>query len=71
MPLETFKQRMDSMIRRIRNSEKAVGFDRIYMPGEIEYEKNLELQKTGIPVNEKVITELNDLAASLNISERL
>jgi len=71
MPLETFKKRMDSMIRRIRNSEKAVGFDRIYMPGEIEYEKTLELQKTGIPVNEKVIAELNDLAASLNISERL
>jgi LDH2 family malate/lactate/ureidoglycolate dehydrogenase len=71
MPLETFKQRMDSMIRRIRNSEKAKGFDRIYMPGEIEHEKTLELQKTGIPVNDKVISQLNDLAASLDISERL
>ncbi|MDI3534579.1 MAG: hypothetical protein PWQ82_944 [Thermosediminibacterales bacterium] len=71
MSLETFKHRMDSMIQRIRNSKKAEGVDRIYMPGEIEYLKSKELIEKGITVNEKVIKELNDLAENLGISDRL
>ncbi|MDK2836484.1 MAG: hypothetical protein PWP21_1261, partial [Thermosediminibacterales bacterium] len=71
MSLETFKRRMDSMIQRIRNSKKAEGVDRIYMPGEIEYLKSKELIEKGITVNEKVIKELNDLAENLGISDRL
>ena len=69
--MEKFQEKMDIMIQKIRNSKKAVGFERIYMPGEIEYEKNTELLKNGIKLNENVINELNGLAKHLEISIHL
>lgn len=69
MSIDDFKERMDMMVRRIKESNKAAGVNRIYMPGEIEYEKNIELQKTGITLTEEVVNELNDLAERLGISE--
>lgn len=71
MEIKEFKDRMDCMIQNIKNSKKAVGFDRIYMPGEIEYDKNMELLERGITVNEKVMNQLKDLAESLEISDFL
>src|SRR6266542_5733320 len=39
MPVERFKERMDQIIREIRDSEKAAGAERIYLPGEKEWER--------------------------------
>jgi len=71
MEIKEFKDRMDCMIQNIKNSKKAVGFERIYMPGEIEYDKNMELLEKGIMVNEKVVNQLNELAENLGIRDRL
>lgn len=68
MDINTFKTRMDSMIQSIRESKKAVGFDRIFMPGEIEYEKSKDLSVKGIPVNQAVLEELNTLATALGVA---
>lgn len=67
MPINAFNERMDDMIKSIRNSEKAEGVSRIYMPGEIEYEKSIETRKNGIAVNEKVVKELNELAKNFGV----
>ena len=67
MSIEDFKERMDTMVRTIRESTKAPGVDRIYMPGEIEYEKSIDLRKTGITLAAAVVSELNDLAESLGV----
>lgn len=36
MPMAEFKQRMDTMIERLKASEAAEGFDEVLMPGEPE-----------------------------------
>jgi len=38
---------------------------RIYVPGEIEYEKSVARQRDGIPLETPTVEELNVLAASL------
>lgn len=57
-PLEEFKSRIDQMIREIRQIPLAEGFERIYLPGEIEYEKTAEREQYGIPLSDSVIQEL-------------
>lgn len=71
LDIDNFQEKMDSMIENIKNSKKAAGFDRIYMPGEIEHKKNAELLLKGITLNKNVINELNGLAKHLGISIHL
>ena len=53
IPVDEFKSRMDEMIRQIKSSEPAKGFDRVYLPGEPEFEEKEKRLKTGvIPVNQ-------------------
>ena len=59
MNLEDFKERMDYLYRRVVDSEKMHGVDRIYFPGEIEQLREKERLKTGIPLVEAEITGLN------------
>lgn len=68
--VETFKTLVDNMIRGIRNTPLAEGFERIYSPGEPEAEAQAR-HKHGVPVLKDVIVELNQLAAELSVSERL
>ena len=67
MPLEKFKYRMDSLIRYIKESPKAKGFDRIYLPGEMELEKEEEARKEGVILAETVLNSLQKLASNLDI----
>ncbi|MDD4146615.1 MAG: Ldh family oxidoreductase [Clostridia bacterium] len=69
MPIDEFKQRMDQMIQNIRNSKVAAGFNRIYMPGEIEYEKSKKIRAQGITIDETVFRNLNELAQKLGVPE--
>jgi len=61
MPLDQFKQLMDSYIGSIKKSKKAKGVSRIYLPGEIEFEKEKENLAEGIELNESVVSDLNQL----------
>lgn len=56
--LDSFKDRMDQMIEEIRNIPLAHGYDRIYLPGEIEYERSKKLAIEGIPLSKNVLDEL-------------
>lgn len=58
-PLEEFKRRIDQMIREIRQIPLAEGFEKIYMPGELEHEKAEERRMNGIPLNGSVLQELD------------
>lgn len=59
MSLDDFKARMDYLYRRVVDSEKMVGVDRIYYPGEIEQLTQEERMKTGIPYVQAEIDALN------------
>ncbi|QKY70410.1 Ldh family oxidoreductase [Lentibacillus sp. CBA3610] len=69
--LDTFKNRMDTMAREIKQVPAAKGFDKIYLPGEIENERARERQKSGIPLTEAAIDELHAVAEAFGISTRL
>ena len=70
-PVEAFKGEMDRVIREIRESKRMEGVDRIWLPGEMEYERIRERREHGIPLAPIVVANLRQLAAELNLSDRL
>ena len=62
-----FKRDMDAELNGFRTSGKAPGQERIYVAGEIEYEKTLAHRTHGIPVHVKVWDGLEKLAAELGV----
>lgn len=62
---------MASLIDVIRNSPRAPGVDRIYLPGEIEWLKEREYRQSGVPIPVKVLKDLQDLAAELGAAVSL
>ena len=71
VPLDVFKSRMDEMIRDVRRSPKAKGSDRIYLPGEMEWEKYDKATKSGIPLPEDVVENLRGLADDLGMEFKM
>ena len=55
MPVEEFKQRMDVQIRQMRDSDKAKGVDRVYLPGEIELERKEHFLRDGIAFATQIV----------------
>lgn len=62
-----FKADMDRELRMFKDSQKAPGQQRIYVAGEIEYEKTIENRKNGVPVHVKVWDGLQKLAGELGL----
>lgn len=60
--LDDFRERMDYLYRRVVDSDKAAGVDRIYFPGEIEQITEETRRKTGIPYVEAEVNALNEEA---------
>jgi ureidoglycolate dehydrogenase (NAD+) len=61
-PLAEFRRRMDAMIREIRSAPKAEQAGRIYLPGEIEWEKQERAHREGIALPDYVLVNLIGLA---------
>jgi LDH2 family malate/lactate/ureidoglycolate dehydrogenase len=53
VPLEGFKARVDRLIKTIKNSPKAQGFEEILIPGEPEFKESEKRSKGGIMIAEK------------------
>jgi len=67
IPLDTFKTTLDRMINELKNANKAEGEKRIYIHGEKEFEKWESYKKNGLPLEEKVYTQLEKLSSEMNI----
>jgi L-2-hydroxycarboxylate dehydrogenase (NAD+) len=65
--VDAFRADMDRELRAYKDSQKAPGEDRIYVAGEIEYEKTLYNREHGVPVHVKVWEGLEKLAGELKI----
>jgi LDH2 family malate/lactate/ureidoglycolate dehydrogenase len=65
---EIFNQEIDELIQRIKNSKRAKDVNRIYLPGEIEFEVQKDREKNGIPISDGVAKNLRKLAEQLEIS---
>ncbi len=62
-----FKQRMDRIIRQIRNSRPTPGIDQIYAPGHLEAETERRYRHEGIPLNLATLQGIIQAAAPLGV----
>ena len=61
MPLAQFKERLASYIGALRKVRRAKGVSRIYLPGEIELEKEKKSLEEGIELSDSTVRSLNQL----------
>lgn len=59
MSLDDFRERMDHLYRRVQDSDKMAGVDRIYFPGEIEQLTEESRRQSGIPYHSAEVEALN------------
>ena len=62
-----FKADIDTELRTFKDSQRTPGHDRIYVAGEIEFEKTAYNREHGVPVHVKVWDGLEKLAGELGI----
>jgi LDH2 family malate/lactate/ureidoglycolate dehydrogenase len=66
--VKEFKERMDSVIEEMRNSERIKGVDRIWLPGEQSHQKRIDYARDGIPIPDALAKQLHGLAVELGIA---
>jgi LDH2 family malate/lactate/ureidoglycolate dehydrogenase len=71
MPLAQFRNLMKGYADSIRSSRKAKGTARIYLPGEIESEKEKMSRERGIELSAASLETLNQLLEKVKSSMRL
>ena len=64
---DSFKRRVDQIVRQIRGSKKAPGCERIYAPGELEAETERRYRQDGIPLNSVTLEGIRQSARELGI----
>lgn len=67
-PREEFREAMDAYLKKLRALPKLDGQERIYIPGEKEYEAEARHRREGVPVNHSVAADLRALAGELEIA---
>ena len=67
-PLDQYQQRMDELIRQIRSAPKAQGQERIWLPGEKEWEAQAQARVHGIPLPADVRESLSGLIGDLGLA---
>ena len=66
--VKEFKERMDSVIQEMRNSERIKGVERIWLPGEQSHQKRIDYARDGIPIPDALAKQLQGLATELGIA---
>lgn len=66
-PADEFKKHMDNWISRFRSAKTIATEERLIIPGDPEREFEIERMKSGIPLNEKVIQDLQELSRKFEI----
>ena len=68
--LKSYQEKMKRIVKEFKNS-RPIKNKKIYLPGQIENELNLQNIKFGIPLNEESIDNLNDVLKKLKINQSL
>lgn len=71
MPIGEFKARMETLIKDIRNSTLMEGIERVYVPGQIEYENRERALKEGIPLPASTLAVLEKFREQAGIKTSL
>ena len=71
MPLDQFRARMDALANDLTASRKAPGASRIYIPGEIEFETEMQRNREGIPIDVAGLQSLHQIAERTGVALEL
>jgi ureidoglycolate dehydrogenase (NAD+) len=66
--LDSFYDELESTMAEIRKLPPAAGFDRVCVPGELEWERSQQWRQEGIPIHRDHASKLEELAASMQLS---
>jgi L-2-hydroxycarboxylate dehydrogenase (NAD+) len=69
--IDSFKSRMDDMIRQLKGAEKAEGQSRIFVHGEKEYEEHDRRSVSGIPIDNKTLESLLGFSKEFSIDLKI
>jgi len=64
---EIFFERVETLKNTVINSKKADSVEKIYVPGEIEFERLHERVKNGIPLSEEIIQKLIQIGKEVEV----
>ncbi len=67
-PVAEFKQRVDALVRDLRQSARLPGVERIHIPGEGAQAARADRLKNGVPIPPALMAALDTLAAELGIA---
>jgi LDH2 family malate/lactate/ureidoglycolate dehydrogenase len=62
-----FRDRVDGVVRQLHAARRSPGVDRVYAPGELEFETAARNRTGGIPLNEATLDGLTKAAARLGV----
>jgi len=68
---DEFKDRVGRMIDELKSSSPMEGSSGIFMPGEMEYMKEQDYLKSGIPVSPEVVKTLDVFAKGIGMTSKL
>jgi LDH2 family malate/lactate/ureidoglycolate dehydrogenase len=68
LPGGAFQERVDAMICDIRQTPKAKGVERIFLPGEMEWEKRRAALAGGIPLPADIRAGLREMGQEVGIT---
>jgi LDH2 family malate/lactate/ureidoglycolate dehydrogenase len=66
-PASDFKHHMDNWISTFRKAKTVEGVEHVIIPGDPEREMEISRMKEGIPINAKVVQDLQELASSFSL----
>lgn len=69
--VDAFKEHVDTLARDLRDSERIMGVERIWLPGEQSEQRRTNYAKDGIPLPPALVKQLDTLAADLGIAPLL
>jgi ureidoglycolate dehydrogenase (NAD+) len=71
MPAAEFARRMEALVDEIHAAPRAEGVERLYVPGEMEWERHAQAMKQGIQLPPDVVASLQEAArmAGLDLAE--
>jgi LDH2 family malate/lactate/ureidoglycolate dehydrogenase len=67
MPLTEFKARMDEFIGMVKAAKKRPGVEEIFVPGEIDYLREVDYRQNGARLDSVIFDQLAELAPKLGI----
>jgi LDH2 family malate/lactate/ureidoglycolate dehydrogenase len=70
-PIEEYKKNMDQWISRFKNAKPINDDQKVIIPGEPEYEAEQANAQGGVPVNNKVLQDLEALAERFKLEKLL